>query len=522
MKNAMAAGLCLSLVFSLMAFQPNESENFKVYMPFLIREGNQAVWLVKMKGPADKPALEVMATANQMPKANVENLAAKDGQISFDLKTKQGTFQFQGNMPKEKGGKILGSVQFRDIISPAFMEPTTVTSLDDYEINKEILTKPSQNSHEVVKAALSLLAEAEIRKSKVEEVRGWADKAVISAQAHGDRWRGQVVLEVAELLATQKDYAPIALQYARQAQRALPEKATPAQQAQVLEILADALVASGKNDEAKEIQTKLEKIDTGLKPEPFAGRKGKSDQAVVVELFTGTECPPCVAADLAFDALGKAFKPAEVILLQYHLHIPGPDPLTNPDSENRARVYGKQIEGTPAVFFNGKSAAGGGGPRDAAMDKFQEYRKVVEPLLEKVPGAKLSASAALKGEDVTIMAEVSELATTGNNIRLNMVLSEKEVRYTGGNKQKKHHLVVRSFPAGVEGFPLPEKTAKKEAKVNLGELRKKWSSYLDQVAREEPFSGKGRPLEFRDLFAVVFVQNVTTGEILQAVEVPVK
>ena len=48
MKNSLAAGLCLSLVFSLMAFQPNEGENFKVYMPFLIREGNQAVWLVKM------------------------------------------------------------------------------------------------------------------------------------------------------------------------------------------------------------------------------------------------------------------------------------------------------------------------------------------------------------------------------------------------------------------------------------------------------------------------------------------
>ncbi|MFN6053129.1 MAG: hypothetical protein ACK47R_20055, partial [Planctomycetia bacterium] len=65
MKNILAAGICLSLVFSLMAFQPAEGENFKVYMPFLIREGNQAVWLVKMKGPADKPALEVMATANQ-------------------------------------------------------------------------------------------------------------------------------------------------------------------------------------------------------------------------------------------------------------------------------------------------------------------------------------------------------------------------------------------------------------------------------------------------------------------------
>jgi hypothetical protein len=66
-----------------------------------------------------------------------------------------------------------------------------------------------------------------------------------------------------------------------------------------------------------------------------------------------------------------------------------------------------------------------------------------------------------------------------------------------------------------------EKNGKKEAKVNLEELRKKWSAYLDQIAKEEPFSGKGRPLNFTDLLAVVFIQNMATGEILQSTQVPV-
>jgi hypothetical protein len=289
----------------------------------------------------------------------------------------------------------------------------------------------------------------------------------------------------------------------------------------VLEILADALESSGKIDDAKEIQAKMEKMDTGIKPELFAGRKSKSDRVVLVELFTGTECPPCVAADMAFDALPKAFKSSEVVVLQYHLHIPGPDPLTNPESENRAKYYGKQIEGTPAIFFNGKSAAGGGGPRDAAMEKFKEYKSVVEPLLEKSSAASLLASAKKVGEDVSIAVEVKDLTEIGNNIRLNMVLVEKEVRYQGGNKQKKHHHVVRSFPAGVDGIAMMEKNGKKEAKVNLEELRKKWASYLDQVAKEEPFSGKGRPLNFTDLLVVVFIQNMATGEILQSTQVPV-
>ena len=153
------------------------------------------------------------------------------------------------------------------------------------------------------------------------------------------------------------------------------------------------------------------------------------------------------------------------------------------------------------------------------MEKPQ--RAVVEPLLEKAAGATLLASAKKTGEDVTISAEVKDLSEVGNNIRLNMVLVEKEVRYQGGNKQKKHHHVVRSFPAGVEGIPMMEKNGKKEAKVNLEELRKKWSAYLDQIAKEEPFSGKGRPLNFTDLLAVVFIQNMATGEILQSTQVPV-
>ena len=59
----------------------------------------------------------------------------------------------------------------------------------------------------------------------------------------------------------------------------------------------------------------------------------------LVELFTGAQCPPCVAADIAFDAEAvKSYKAADVVLLQYHLHIPGPDPLTNADSEKRQQV----------------------------------------------------------------------------------------------------------------------------------------------------------------------------------------
>ena len=40
-----------------------------------------------------------------------------------------------------------------------------------------------------------------------------------------------------------------------------------------------------------------------LKVEPFAGSK-KDNRTVLVELFTGAQCPPCVAADIAFELVG--------------------------------------------------------------------------------------------------------------------------------------------------------------------------------------------------------------------------
>src|SRR5207249_4679173 len=149
-------------------------------------------------------------------------------------------------------------------------------------------------------------------------------------------------------------------------EKLLDPKDDAATQTRVLEVVAKALTKADKGDEAKAIQARIEKLEAladeeylkktpPFKPEKFEGRKGKSDRVVLVELFTGAQCPPCVAADLAFDALTKTYAPTDVVFLQYHLHIPGPDPLTNPDSDARQQFYGDVIEGTPTVLFNGKA-----------------------------------------------------------------------------------------------------------------------------------------------------------------------
>jgi hypothetical protein len=384
---------------------------------------------------------------------------------------------------------------------------------------------------EIFNAATTLINQAPKQGSKPAEVRGWADKAFKAAEAYGPRWQRQVGTQLTESLLKQDDFSPIALEYARRTERLLEPGDPPDAQTRVLEALASALRTADKTDELKEVEQRLAKLEAQayqqylktmppFRVTPFAGRKATSDRAVLVELFTGAECPPCVAADVAFDAVEKVYKPGEAVLLQYHLHIPGPDPLTSLASEARQKYYGEAIEGTPTIFFNGKTGPQGGGPLGAAKERFEQYREVMDPLLETPAKVKLKVTAVRKGSKVEATTEVSDLGNPGERIKLRMALVEDVVRYRGGNGQLYHHRVVRAFLGKPEGWALAEKATKESASVELDALRKQLARHLQQTLEGNSFP-TAPPLALRNLHVVAFVQNDETKEVLQAVQVPV-
>jgi hypothetical protein len=57
--------------------------------------------------------------------------------------------------------------------------------------------------------------------------------------------------------------------------------------------------------------------------------------------------------------------------------------------------------------------------------------------------------------------------------------------------------------------------------VNLDELRQKLSAYLEDYAKEHPFSDSDRPLDLKNLHVVALVQNDDSGAVLQARQVEV-
>src|SRR5439155_11939033 len=124
-------------------------------------------------------------------------------------------------------------------------------------------------------------------KAKPAEVRGWAEKAFKAGEPYGVRWQRDLAIRFARSLIGQEAFAPIALEQARRAERLLDAKSPPATQLQALELLAAALRKAGREDEAKEIQPRLAKLEAQdyleyaktmppFKPGKFAGRKGKS------------------------------------------------------------------------------------------------------------------------------------------------------------------------------------------------------------------------------------------------------
>ncbi len=484
------------------------------------------LWLAQFSQKDNTWTGEILASSDSLrgddaSAAKISGIRVKDGLLTYSIKMPQVRLEMEVRLGDDNN-KLLGTAMINGRLTPVQMERTMLASLDSFEVNKEIVATRTDGM-EVVPAAINLVGKAGFMKAKPEEVRSWTDKALKSAEPYGPRWQRQVLLRLVELLNDQDGMAQVALPYARRAERLMtPKDRLPVQQ-KTLELLAAALDRAGKGAEAKEVQTRLGKLDLSVRTEPYAGRTSKSNRVVLVELFTGAECPPCVAADLAFDALEKTFKPTEVVLLQYHEHIPGPDPLANATTAERMKYYqeafGRAVGGTPSMIFNGEPTAGGGGPKSAAQDKYDQYCEVIKPLLEKDSRAQIKLTATHKDDKIDIKAEVSDLKDTGESVRLRFVLVEEKVDYTGGNRLPAHHCVVRAMPGGAKGFALKDKTAKQNVTVNLADLKKELTKYLDDFCKEQSVELKERPMEFKNLRVVALVQDDNTREVLQAVEV---
>jgi hypothetical protein len=489
------------------------------------------LWIVRLDNKDGKWSAEAVPL-EKVPATTVKEIKVGNELVEFQLHLANGaSLQFEGKVPRPGAKKVLGSIKGESRAIPAYLEATAAKNI--FEVKRELVTR-TPNDPRVFDITLELIEAAKENQAAAKDVQEWVETALRSAESYGPRLQLDYLMKVIETLAAEKDYASLAGTLAVKADKMLDPKAAPLAQLSLLTSLAAALEKSGLAEQAAAAQARVAKLETvayedysktspNYKLAKFAGRKGKSDRTVLVELFTGTMCPPCVAADLAFDGLEKTYSPKDVVLLQYHLHIPGPDPMTNGDTEKRGEFYGRALRGTPSIFFNGKADAPGGGSREDAEDKYNEYRAVIEKQLEQPGAVHIEASAERKGDKIAISASVKGLEKPGETMRLRFALVEDWVRYKARNGTNYHHRVVRALPGGPAGVALLKKDLEHSVTVDVNDIRAGLSKYLDEyVKNESPFPDAQRPLRMQSLHVVAFVQNDDNYEVLQAVDVPVK
>lgn len=547
-------------------------------------------FIIKLENKDGKLSGEMMGMHPAFKGSKVQTVELSGGRLRIVIKGPGGEELFDGAIAGENTKSISGSHGSDGQIFPATLTLTEMTTIDpktafhglpvqplqkattlsnqtQFMRAKAQQTKDKEKRAELLEAANKAIAEAkpEIAKlyqevvdnhsdspavfaavlnllsdstmAKPESAKKWAETASKAAKAYGPRLQLDIDRQLAAALGKIAGMEPLAIQYAQQAAKGLDVNASPSQQVSVLGVLAKALVKAGKTDEAAVIRKRIANLDNLLDAEymakvpsfkgtPYAGRESKSDRVAVMELFTGAQCPPCVAADVAFDVLQRTYKATDLVLIQYHLHIPGPDPLTNADTEARWQYYvdaypGK-VGGVPTAFFNGGAPVVGGGPMASSESRYGIYQKLINPLLEKPATAKVAAQAARDGDKISIQVEVLDLASPGEDMKLRLALVEETVRYAGGNKIRFHHQVVRAMPGGAAGVALKDKASKHTFTVDLAERRNVLTKYLDDyVANNRAFSPDERPLDLGNLRVIALIQDDASHEILQATQIDV-
>jgi hypothetical protein len=538
-----------------------------------VTNGNELTYVLFQVEEKDGKLQAKVLAAPLLPEGEtkIENFKADATGMQFDVKFARGTLVVKAYAPKAdaKNKDVLGSitfgtqlmlVQFDKTDDKTLTEDAAVTQTDEAkQLFKAQRTRDAKDQQDLLKelvekngdkavaytAAGMLLRSYSREAPKDEDLKATAEKYLKIGARFGPDAEQRALANACKAMALPEKVSPVAVEFMRNAEKTMLKDMPAATTVVVLKSLATALKKSGKEEDAKALEPRIAKLDMILDAEfekdavPFKvgeykGRKGDSKRVAVVELFTGAYCPPCVAADVAFDAALESYKPKDVILLQYHLHIPQPDRLTNADTDARYQYYGGR-GGTPTTLLNGKlvqqeitfmgqkQLVGLGGGKEASKDSYNVLRDQIDEALETEATAALQLNVERKGDKLDIVGEVTNLKKPGENMKLRFVLIEEVARYPGSNGQRLHHHVVRALPGGTEGFALKDKTAKQNVAVNLADLRTSLDEYMTKFNKSDdgPFVDDEHPLNLKKLKVVALIQDDDSKEILQAVQINV-
>ena len=269
-----------------------------------------------------------------------------------------------------------------------------------------------------------------------------------------------------------------------------------------------------------------------LFPSPISvppGQTGSnSGRVVLLEMFSGAECQPCQASDLAQEALMKQYPPTALAAVSYHIHIPGADPMATAATEARHQSYG--LTGVPSSRVDGRHRlrplATGGGPRAAAPAAYRSYNDAIATALRVPPQARITMQASRDSGRVIVSARVSDVAQRAKAPRLVFLLVQKSVRYQGANGVRMHPMVVRAVSG--EGYEIDATASEFTHTFDIAHVERTLSESFEQELKQRNAAtehvtfalsqaSESSRLSTADLAVVAFVQQAD-GSVLQAAQ----
>jgi hypothetical protein len=228
--------------------------------------------------------------------------------------------------------------------------------------------------------------------------------------------------------------------------------------------------------------------------------------------------------DKAFDAALERYSPRDLVLLVYHMHAPDTDPMVSSAAVARHKFYG--MRGTPSVVLDGKQREFGD-DNSSETAVFNGLDEAIASRLEVPAQARIALNAAMDGSIVRVKATVDQVKSQSPDLRLHVMLVEKEISYSGANGLRFHPMVVRAMASqsGIDGGGFSIDSTKPlvaEQSFDLGqvsqELQKYMKEYLEDISKR---IGSAHAKEDKSkvnpsrLAVVAFVQDADSHEVLQ-------
>ncbi len=264
---------------------------------------------------------------------------------------------------------------------------------------------------------------------------------------------------------------------------------------------------------------------------------------VLLELFTGSGCEPCVAPDLAIESLLTTYSRQDLVVLEYDEHIPRPDPLANPDSVARAATY--RVGSTPQAFLDGEELPVVGASRSDVENVVVSFAEAIEDHAAEPTGVQIALTAS-RGADGEIGAQATVSASAVPAVAegkqgprseaavlpahpvlpahavLLFALIEDQIRYSGENGMRFHRMVVRKL-VRVNTPGLTAANAKPiEARFRPAEIDQDQTKYLNAFETsndrfgEVHFRTKDIPLQSNHLAVVAWMEDPATHQVFDA------